>query len=55
MEVFALVGHPKARRAYAWMMYRKGKQDRTLVVLGPPPVASAQNAVKVAMASKAKK
>jgi hypothetical protein len=34
--------------------YRKGEQDRTVVVLGPP-VASAQDAVKAAMASKAKK
>jgi len=55
VEVFALVGHPKARRAYAWMMYRKGEQDRTVVFLELPPVASAQDAVKVAMASKAKK
>jgi hypothetical protein len=33
----------------------KGEQDRTVVVLGIPPVASAKDAVKVAMASKAKK
>lgn len=56
VEVFALVGHPKARRAYAWMMYREGKEDRTVVVLELPPVASAQDAVKVAMArNKSKK
>jgi hypothetical protein len=55
VDVFALVGHPKAKLAYAWMIYRKGEQDRTMVVLGIPPVASAQNAVKVAMARKAKR
>ena len=54
VEVFSLVGHPKARRAYAWMTYRKGEQDKTMVVLGLPPVASAQDAVKVATATKAK-
>ena len=55
VEVFALVGHQKAKHAYAWMMYREGKEDRTVVVLGLPPVASAEDAVKVAMASTAKK
>jgi hypothetical protein len=55
VDVFALVGHPKARRAYAWMIYRKGEQDRTVVILELPPVASAQDAMKAAMANKAKK
>ena len=55
VDVFAVVGHPKAKLAYAWMMYQEGEQDRTVVVLGLPPVASAEDAVKVAMASKAKK
>lgn len=56
MEVFTLEGHPKARRAYAWMIYRKGEEERTLVVLGlPPPMVSAQDAVKLAMPSKTKR
>jgi hypothetical protein len=48
VEVFDLVGHPKARRAYAWT-YRDGDQNKTIPVLGIPPVDSPQSAVKVAM------
>jgi hypothetical protein len=55
VDVFALVKHAKAKLAYAWMIYRKGEQDTTAVVLGLPPVASAQDAVRVAMARKAKR
>ena len=51
VEVFALVGHPQAKRAYAWT-YRDGDQNRTTVVLKIPPVDSPQSAVKVAIASK---
>lgn len=51
VEVFDLVGHPKAKRAYAWT-YRDGDQNKTIAVLEIPPVDSAQSAVKVAIASK---
>ena len=51
VEVFDLVGHPKAKRAYAWS-YREGDQTKTTTVLGLPPVDSPQSAVKVAIASK---
>ena len=54
VEVFDLVGHPQAKRAYAWT-YRDGDQNKTVAVLGIPPVDSPQSAVKVAIASKAKK
>ncbi len=53
VEVFELVGHPKAKRAYAWS-YRDGDQHKTIAVLEIPPVDSPQMAVKVAIASKAK-
>ena len=53
VEVFHLVGHPKAKRAYAWT-YRDGDHNKTITVLEMPPVDSPQNAVKVAMASKAR-
>ena len=53
VEVFDLIGHPKAKRAYAWT-YRDGTQNKTIAVLGIPPVDSPQSAVKVAIASKAK-
>jgi hypothetical protein len=52
VEVFDLIGHPKAKRAYAWT-YRDGDQDKTFAVLEIPPVDSPQSAVKVAIASKA--
>jgi hypothetical protein len=54
VEVFDLVGHPKAKRAYAWS-YRDGNETKCVAVLEIPPVDSPQNAVKVAIAAKAKK
>jgi hypothetical protein len=56
VEVFALVGHPKALRAYAWSL-RDGQDDsdeRFVAVLELPPVTSPQMAVKVAVASEIK-
>jgi hypothetical protein len=53
VEVFDLIGHPKAKRAYAWT-YRDGDQNKTVAVLELPPVDSPQSAVKVAIAAKAK-
>ena len=54
VEVFDLVGHPKANRAYAWS-YRDGDEMKSIAVLQIPPVDSPQSAVKVAIASKARK
>jgi hypothetical protein len=54
VEVFDLIGHPKAKRAYAWS-YRAGDQNKTIVVLGLAPVDSPQSAVRVTIASKAGK
>lgn len=51
VEVFELIGHPKATRAYAWT-YRDGDQNKTMAILGMSPVDSAQSAVKVAIAAK---
>jgi hypothetical protein len=51
VEVFDLIGHPKAKRAYAWS-YRDGDENKTIAVLGIPPADSPQNAVKVAIVSK---
>ena len=53
VEVFELVGHQTAKRAYAWM-YRDGAQNKTTTVLGVSPVDSPQNAVKIAITSKTK-
>ena len=51
VEVFDLVGHRQAKRAYAWS-YRDGDQNKTFAVLEIPPVNSPGSAVKVAMTSK---
>ena len=51
VEVFAVIDHPKAKRAFAWS-YRDGDQNKTVAVLAIPPVDSPQNAVKAAIARK---
>ncbi len=53
VEVFDLIKHPKAGTCYAWSYDEKGK-THTTAVLGLPPVDSAENAVKVAIAAKGK-
>ncbi len=59
VEVLDLVGHPKAKRCYAWS-HCTGPNDRDenfVAVLELPPVTSAQTAVRAAIVSqfKAKK
>ena len=54
VEVFDLIGHPKAKRAYAWT-YRDDKQNKTVTVLHIPPVDSPQSAVKVAIAAQVRR
>ena len=51
VEVFGLIDHPKAKRAFAWS-YQDGNQNKTVAVLAIPPTDTAQNAVKMAIASK---
>ncbi len=49
VEVYDLIGHPKAKHAYAWS-HREGPDDsgeRFVAVLEIPPVDSAQRAVQV--------
>jgi len=56
VEVFALTGHRKAKRAYAWS-HADGKDDsdeRFVAVLEIPPVTSPETAVKVAIAAEVK-
>jgi hypothetical protein len=54
VELFDLIAHPKAKRAYAWS-YRDGDENKTIAVLEIPPVDSPQSAVKVAIASRGKR
>jgi hypothetical protein len=54
VESFAITGHPKATRCYAWS-YPDGKEKRYVAVLELPPVDSPQTAVRAAIVSKAQK
>jgi hypothetical protein len=50
---FQLVGHPKARYCYAWSYVENGMEQH-VAMLELPPVDSAEMAVKIAIAAKAK-
>lgn len=55
--VFELIGHRKAKRAYAWNYHERkdGKMiSESTIVLELPPVDSPESAVKVAIAAKAR-
>jgi hypothetical protein len=52
VEVFDLIGHPKAKRCYAWTY---GEPEEFITVLEIPPVVDAQSAVKVGVAYQVKK
>jgi hypothetical protein len=52
VQVFDLVGYPKAKRAYAWSHGADGNERRLHVVLHVPPVDSAVMAVRTAVLSK---
>jgi hypothetical protein len=49
VEVFDLIGHPQAKRCYAWSHLDGPKDERTrfVAVLEIPPVESAETAVRV--------
>lgn len=51
VQVFDLVGHPKAARAYAWSHETEGGRRRFHAVLGMPPVVSPAMAVRTAALS----
>ena len=53
VEVFAITGHPNAGIAYAWG-YRDVIENKPTIVLALPPVGSAEMAVKIAVATKAR-
>jgi hypothetical protein len=54
VEVFRLIGHPRAKCAFAWS-YPHGARTRCVTVLQIPPVDSPQSAVKVAIEAQSKK
>ena len=54
VEVFAITGHKKATRCYAWGYEVKKDDWEIIAVLEIPPVDSPQAAVKVAIAAHAR-
>jgi hypothetical protein len=53
VEVFNIVGHPEAKRCYAWS-YKGDGGDQFVTVLEIPPVDSPNTAVRVSIASQAR-
>ena len=54
VEIFALLGHAKAKRAFGWQT-GKGAEASYTAVLEIPPVDSANTAVRASIVSAAKK
>jgi hypothetical protein len=57
VEVFALSGHPKAKKAYAWSHREgtNGQGERFVAVLEIPPVESPVTAVRASIVADGKK
>lgn len=55
VQVFDLVGHPKAKRAYAWSYSTEGAKRKFVAVLGVPPVVDAKTAVQASIVASFKK
>jgi len=51
VQVFDLVGHPKARRAHAWSYATEGARRKFVAVLQLGPVTDAVTAVRAFIAS----
>jgi hypothetical protein len=49
MEVFALIGHPKAQLCFAWS---RGEPEQFIIVLKIPPVVDAESAFEAARKDK---
>jgi hypothetical protein len=54
VEVFQLVGHPTATRAYAWSEATTGTKRRFFAVLHVPPVDSPEKAVQASILADAR-
>lgn len=50
VEVFELIGHPKASRLYAWSHDTNGPQKRHVTVLHLAPIDSPEAAVRASIA-----
>lgn len=52
VQVFFLIGHPTAQRAYAWSYATEGERRRFVAVLEAGPVKDAVTAVRASIAAK---
>jgi hypothetical protein len=52
VETYALTGHPKATKAFAWGWEDDDDEIRYVAVLNVPPISSPREAVQAAIASK---
>ena len=52
VETFALQGHPKAKRAFAWPYVDDHGETQFVSLLEQPPVKSPREAVQIAIASR---
>jgi hypothetical protein len=55
VQVFALAGHPTAKRCYAWSHATEGTKRQFYAVLHAPPVDSPLAAVRASIVADAKK
>jgi hypothetical protein len=55
VQIFDLIGHPEAPRAYAWSYPTTGEKRRFIAVLHVPPVDSPVMAVRAAIVSDVRK
>lgn len=55
VEIFDLIGYPKATRCYAWSHKNDDGSDRFVAVLELPPVDSPITAVRAAIVADSKK
>lgn len=54
VEVFALSGHKKANKGYAWS-YEEGREQKITAVLEIPPVTSPKTAIQASILAGMKK
>ena len=54
VEVFQLIGHPKAFQVFAWSHETDGKEKRHVTVLQIHPIVSARDAVRAAIVQEIK-
>lgn len=55
VEIYALTGHPKAKRCYAWGHLKDDGNPEITTVLEIPPVVSPETAVRTAIVAKLKR